>query len=254
MQCVTKGVVIRARSVGDDRLLTLLTDDYGVISASAKGANKPRSRLASSTELFCYSRFTLFRYRDYNTVDSADVDTSFFSLRKDLAALGLASYIAELCCELAPQEEEAKEYLRLLLNTLYMLSAKKRTVWFLKPLFELRLLTMAGFMPDLTACAECGEFKAPEGAWFSAETGDFLCADCRKKVPIEEQDPKSVYVAPAVLASMRHIIYSEFEKLFSFTLPETSLYELNTVSERYLKYHLQRDYRSLDFFYSVAEL
>ena len=253
MQCVTRGVVIRAKSVGDDRLLTLLTEDYGVISASAKGANKPRSRLASSTELFCYSRFTLFRYRDYNTVDSADVDTSFFSLRKELAALSLASYLAELCSELAPQEEEAKEYLRLLLNTLYMLSNQKRSVWFLKPLFELRLLTMAGFMPDLTSCSMCGEFKAPEGVWFSAESGDFLCADCKKDVPIEEQDINSVHISAAVLAAMRHIIYSDFEKLFSFTLPETSLFELNQVSEKYLKYHLQRDYRSLDFFYSVAE-
>ena len=251
MQCVTRGVVIRAKSVGDDRLLTLLTEDYGVISASAKGANKPRSRLASSTELFCYSRFTLFRYRDYNTVDSADVDTSFFSLRKDLAALGLASYLAELCGELAPQEEEAKEYLRLFLNTLYMLSNQKRTVWFLKPLL-LRMLTMAGFMPDLTSCSICGEFKSPGGVWFSAEAGEFLCADCRKGVPIEAQDIDSIHISAAVLAAMRHIIYSDFEKLFSFTLPESSLFELNAVSEKYLKYHLQRDYRSLDFFYSVA--
>ena len=252
MQCVTRGVVIRAKSVGDDRLLTLLTEDYGVISASAKGANKPRSRLASSTELFCYSRFTLFRYRDYNTVDSADVDTSFFSLRKDLSALGLASYLAELCCELAPQEEEAKEYLRLLLNTLYMLSSKKKTVWFLKPLFELRLLTMAGFMPDLTSCSMCGEFKSPDGVWFSAESGDFICADCIRDVPLETQDITGIHISAAVLAAMRHIIYSDFEKLFFFTLPENALFELNKVSEKYLKYHLQRDYRSLDFFYSVA--
>jgi len=252
MQCVTKGVVIRAKSVGDDRLLTLLTEDYGVIQTSAKGANKPRSRLASSTEQFCYSRFTLFRYRDYNTVDSADIESSFFELRKDLSALGLASYISEICCELAPQEEEAKEYLRLLLNTLYMLTAKKKTVWFLKPLFELRLLTMAGFMPDLTGCRECGEFKAPAGAYFGVESGDFICSGCSSQLTMEEQG-KTRFVSPAVLAAMRHIIYSDFEKLFSFTLADEAIRELNIVSELYLKHQVGREYKTLDFFYSVAQ-
>ena len=250
MQCVTRGIVIKAKSVGDDRLLTLLTSDYGVIQASAKGANKPRSRLASSTELFCYSHFTLFRYRENNTVDSADVEKSFFELRHDLTALGLATYIAELCCELAPQEEGGEEYLRLILNTLYMLTAKKKSVWFLKPLFELRLLTMAGFMPDLTACRECGEFKSPDGVYFSIDNGDFACAECYKKQPPQDE---TIFVPSAVLAAMRHIMYSEFEKLFSFTLTKELIYQLNAVTERYLKYHVQRGYRSLDFFYSVAE-
>ena len=252
MRCVTRGVVIRSKSVGDDRLLTLLTEDYGVIHASAKGANKPRSRLASSTELFCCSRFTLFRYRESNTVDQAESENSFFQLRHDLEALSLAGYIAELCCELAPQEEEATEYLRLILNTLYMLANKKKSVWLLKPLFELRLLTMAGFMPDLTGCDQCGEFKAPDGAYFSLETGTFICKSCLNAEHIE-QFGETVYIAPAILAAMRHIIYSDFEKLFSFTLNGDAAYDLTAVTERYLKHHLQRGYRSLEFFYSVAQ-
>lgn len=255
MRCVTRGVVIRSKSVGDDRLLTLLTEDYGVIHASAKGANKPRSRLASSTELFCCCRFTLFRYREYNAVDQAELENSFFQLRHDLEALGLAGYIAELCCELAPREEEAKEYLRLMLNSIYMLANKKKSVWLLKPLFELRLLTMAGFMPDLTACEECGEFKAPEGAYFSLETGTFICKSCLSKIPADdiERQGETIYIAPSVLAAMRHIIYSDFEKLFAFTLNGDAAYQLTAASERYLKFHLQRGYRSLEFFYSVAQ-
>jgi len=252
MRCVTRGVVIKSKSIGDDRLLTLLTEDYGVIHASAKGANKPRSRLASSTEIFCCSRFSLFRYRESNTVDQADLEDSFFQLRHDLEALSLAGYIAELCCELAPQEEEAKEYLRLFLNTVYMLANKKKSVWLLKPLFELRLLTMAGFMPDLTACENCGEFKAPDGAVFSLETGTFCCKSCLRNSEGEEHG-ETVYISPAVLAAMRHIIYSDFEKLFSFTLNGDTAFRLTDVSERYLKYHLQRGYRSLEFFYSVAQ-
>lgn len=251
MRVVTDGVVIRVKSVGDDRLLTLLTRDYGVISAAARGANRPRSSLASSTELFCYGKFGLFRYRESNTVDSAEVENSFFELRKDLTALSLATYLAELCVELAPPEESAEEYLRLILNTLYMLAKKKRSIWLLKPLFELRLLTMAGFMPDLTACGCCGKFEAEKDMLFDFETGEICCEECYSP---EDGDKKPVLLPAAVLAAMRHIIYSRFEQIYNFSLPDEALYSLTRISESYLKYHLQREYNSLDFFYSVAQL
>ncbi|HWP51452.1 MAG TPA: DNA repair protein RecO [Clostridia bacterium] len=249
MQCVTHGIIIRAKSVGDDRLLTILTSDYGVVSAVARGANKPRGRLTSSTELFCYSKLVLFRYRDSTTVDSAEVEQSFFALRQDIVALSLASYIAELCCELAPPEEAAPEYLRLVLNTLHLLCRGKKPIWLLKPVFELRLMTMAGFMPDLTGCAVCGKFDehTDKPMRFSAETGALYCQNCYNSEVHAEILPNGV------LSAMRHIIYSPIEKLFSFSLPEDGLRFLTQICESYMLYHLQKQYRSLGFFYSVAE-
>ncbi|MFV0497800.1 MAG: DNA repair protein RecO [Candidatus Fimivivens sp.] len=249
MQCVTHGVIIRAKSVGDDRLLTILTSDYGVISAVARGANKPRGRLTSSTELFCYSKMVLFRYRGSNTVDSAEVEQSFFALRQNIAALSLASYIAELCCELAPPEEAAPEYLRLVLNTLHLLSKGSKSVWLLKPLFELRLMTMAGFMPDLTGCAVCGKFgeQDSEHMCFSIETGTLYCQNCKNAEFRAESIPEGV------LSAMRHIIYSPVEKLFAFSLPEDGLRILTRICESYMLYHFQKQCRSLSFFYSVVE-
>ncbi len=249
MQCVTHGIVIRAKSVGDDRLLTILTRDYGVISAAARGANKPRSRLTSSTELFCYSKLVLFRYRDSTTVDSAEVEQSFFALRQDITALSLATYIAELCCEMAPPEEAAPDYLRLLLNTLHLLSRGKKPIWQLKPVFELRLMTMAGFMPDLTGCVTCGVFDVKQGGpmRFSIETGALYCPGC--DLPEHHAEP----IPDGVLSAMRHILYSPFEKLFAFSLPDEGLRDLAQICERYLLRHLQKQYRSLGFFYAVAE-
>ena len=83
MRITTNGIVIRERSVNDDRLVTLLTRDHGVISAFARGAKRLKGRLTSSTELFCYSRLILFEGRDSYTVDAAECDTSFFELRRE---------------------------------------------------------------------------------------------------------------------------------------------------------------------------
>ena len=120
MQVSTKGIVIRSKTSGDDRLVTILTPDYGVLDAVARSAGTPRGKLTGATELFCYSRMVLFRYRGSNTIDSAEVEEPFFDLRKDLEGLALASYFAQLASELAPHEEAAEAELRLLLNCLYL--------------------------------------------------------------------------------------------------------------------------------------
>ena len=159
MQITTYGMVLREKTIEDDRLLTILTKEYGVIFAYARGAKRLRGKLVSSTEQLCYSRFVLFKNKDRYSVDSAEADTIFFGVRQDIEKLALASYFCELCIQAIPREEPAEEYLRLLLNSLHFLENGKRSPLFLKPVFELRLLTLAGFMPDLLGCRECISFR-----------------------------------------------------------------------------------------------
>lgn len=244
MQLTAMGMVIRSRPSGDDRLLTLLTDEYGVLQVVAKNAGKPRGKLAASTELFCYDRLQFFRYREHLSLDAAEVEESFFPLRQNLDKLALATYFAELFCELAPPEEEAKEYLRLLLNTLSFLVADRLPLLQLKAILELRLLTMAGFMPDLTSCSCCGEYFEEEMR-FSVRQSAIYCRDC------DLVEYSSRQLPTGILAAMRHIIYSPFARLFSFTLSTEGIAGLSALSEEYLRTHLERSYRSLDFFHTI---
>ena len=220
MQIATNGIVIRERSVNEDRLVTLLTRDHGVINAFARGAKRLKGKLTSSTELFCYSRLVLFEGRDSYTVNAAECDASFFELRKDLDKIALASYIAELCCELAPKEEEAEEYLRLLLNTLHFLKTGQRDGAQLKAIFELRLLTMAGFMPGLVRCRGCG---GGSGA------------------PLTH----------GALAAVRHVLYGDPKRLYSFTLAPEDQRRFTHAAEGYVQAMLERDFRTLSFYKSL---
>lgn len=243
MQTVVQGIIIREKVSDEDRLLTLLTSERGVIYAVAKGANRARAKLVSSTGLFCYGQFGLFCYKDRYVVDFAEIEDSFTQLRSDLVAIALASYIAEVCCEVVPGEEEAGEYLRLVLNCLYFLKTKAVAPKQLKAIFELRIMAAAGFMPSLVGCVGCGAFEG-DGMLFCPENGELYCASCSPKAA-------AMPVAPGVLAAMRHIVYSEPQKLFSFKLSDESQNALDAVSERYLKFHVQRGFRSLDFYHSV---
>ena len=118
----TDGIVLRERAVEEyDSVLTLLTKERGVITAYARGAKKPRGVLRVPGELLSYSCFVLFENKGKYSVDKADLNSLFMGVRGDVEKLSLASYFCQLTAELAPHEEPALDYLRLLLNSLYLL-------------------------------------------------------------------------------------------------------------------------------------
>jgi len=242
-------VVIGSRDIDEeDRLLTLLSKDHGVIYAYARGANRMKSKLAPTTELLCYSSFVLFKNKDRYTVDYADSLNMFFGLRRDIEKLSLATYFAELSATIAPQSEGAEDFLRLLLNSLHLLEKEKRTDAFLKPVFELRALTLAGYMPNLIACRECACYESDTMSFF-IDSGELLCGNCMQTR--NETTVKPIALPRGVLAAMRHIIYSPFERLFAFELPSEGLQYLGSVVEKYLIRQTEKSYGTLEFYKSL---
>ena len=160
--------------------------------------------------------------------------------------MGLASYMAEIAGELSPAPPESEAQLRLLLNCLYMLSEQKRPVRMLKVIYELRSMTLAGYMPDVLACSGCGQYDGGE-FYLDPVEGNLLCAACAEKARhIPNLDEGALY-------ALRHICLAEDKKLFSFSLSENSLKQLSHVSERYLLAHLEHKMKCLDFLKTVLE-
>ncbi|MCQ2484146.1 MAG: DNA repair protein RecO [Clostridia bacterium] len=241
MKLNTDGLIIREQQTGeDDRLVTLLTREYGVIRAFVRGAKRIKSRSQSSTQLFAYGNYSIYRGKDAYSIDEAQPIEIFFDLRNDIVALSLAQYFCELAGELAPVEDDAEEYLRLILNALHMLMKNKKPHNQLKAIVELRLLTLSGYMPDLVACGDCERFD-DEGMFFSPVEGQIFCGECVK-------DHTCIPLPNGVLSAMRHICYTEDLKLFSFTLPDESMQYLADVAEQFLIVQTSKKYKTLDFY------
>ncbi len=244
MHIKTDGLVIKEQNIGEaDRLVTILTRDYGLLRAFVRGAKKIKSKSLSSTQLLSYSHFTLYRTKDSYVVDTAEAIEVFFDLRNNIENLSLALYLAEASAELSPQEDNAQEFLRLLLNSLYMLCKGKKNPLLIKATLELRSLSISGYMPDLLACSQCGEFES-DMMYFNLENGTILCSECGT-------DISGIKLSKGVVSAMRYIIYSEFEKVFDFNLSEDGAKSLSFVTEKYLMQQTQRPYKTLDFYYSV---
>ena len=245
MHISEEGIVLRDFHRDEDRIITILTKKQGLLTAFANKANRPRSSLASSTELLCYSNFELFQNRERCVVDKADAMHNFFGLRANVEDLALACWLAQLMHELAPQGDFAGEYINLLLTSLYLLEKQSRPRPLIKAAYELRLLTMAGFMPDLIACSECGE--TPAGKMFFSLEGSLFCSECHPQYN-ENLHP----VGDGVLAAMRHSIYAEPRRTFSFSLSEDGLAALARISEAFTLYQLEKTFPALEFYRSVV--
>ncbi|MBP9987880.1 MAG: DNA repair protein RecO [Ruminococcus sp.] len=244
MKLMTDGLIIREQQTGeDDRLVTLLTRDYGVIRAFVRGAKRIRSKAQSSTQLFAYGNYSIYRGRDAYSIDEAQPIEIFFDLRNDIEALALAQYFCELANELAPVEEQAEDYLRLVLNTLHMLSKNKRPMPQLKAIVELRMMCLSGYMPDLVICGDCQEDFESE-MFFSPVEGKIFCKNCVK-------NHTCLSLPNGVLSAMRHICYSDDSKLFSFTLQEENMQYLSEITEQFLLSQTRKKYKTLDFYKTV---
>lgn len=247
MQIATTGLVLRQVKVGEaDQILTLLTPDRGIVSASAKGSLRLKNKLFSSCGLFCYSEFTLTIGRSSNFVDNAAVKKVFHGLGRTVEGMSLAVYLAEAATVLAPEPPEAAQLLRLTLNTLYMISEGKRPLRQLKAIYEMRAMCLAGYMPHILACDTCGRY---DGMDFYLDTagGSLLCADCAAKAG------RSPNLDPGALYALRHICLADDGKLFNFTLTDASTRRLDGVCERYLLANLDHGLKSLDFLKNVLE-
>lgn len=243
-QFQTEGLIIRENVVGEsDRVVTVLTADTGVIRAFARKAKDVKSRGSSATQLLCYSRLTVYKGRDKYIIGDARPIKVFFELRQDIAALSLAQYFCELAGKFAPEKTPSKEYLRLLLNALYYLSEEKKPQPLLKAAVEMRMLSFAGYMPDLVACASCGEYLTDEMMFFP-ENGSLLCSAC-----MEKNSRKGGWrLSRSAATALRHTVYADFEKLFAFTASEETLAQLSAASEAYAVFCLGYTPKTLDFY------
>ena len=160
MYLKTQALVLRVTDYNDkDALLTLLTPEHGKLTAKARGLRRKNSPLIAPCQLLAYGEFVLFDYRGSYTVNEASSLELFQPLRKDLCALSLGTYFAQVAELICQEDLPNPELLSLVLNCLYGLSKLNLSQEKVKAVFELRAACLAGYMPDLVGCHVCGDQK-----------------------------------------------------------------------------------------------
>lgn len=248
MQINTEGLIVKEQDIGDgDKLVTVLTDKFGIIRSFAKGVKNIKNKNAVSTQLFCYSDFVIYKGKNKYIINESDPKELFFELRKDIEKLSLAQYFCELLIFLVPEGLESRDFLKLTLNSLYYLAKKKCKNGIIKSIFEMRVMTIAGYMPNLVCCKSCRAYE-DNCMYFVAKNGEIYCQKCYSKNKIHG----GVLLNRGAVTALRHIVYSDFNKLFSFDLSNDSIKMLNRASEEYILTNTNRSFNTLEFYNQIS--
>ncbi len=182
-------IVLRARDYSEsDRIVTLLTRDFGKLGGIAKGAKASRRRFERKLEPFSHVML-YFRRRPHGqlvfvTRAEAAADLNPFAIEDDLGKIALGSYMLELADAFTSEEAEAIGAYRVLEEALAAMSAGRATLA-LRQAFELRLLHWAGYGLDFSRCRQCAAAfgAAAQSAFFVVARGGMVCARCRPAAP-----------------------------------------------------------------------
>ncbi len=242
----TKGLILREVKYKEaDRILTVLTPDLGKITVKARGALRKNSKVSAATQLFAFSELTMFENKGRWSVNEGSTIEEFKGLRNDIAALALASYFAECVEALADEDTPDLGMLQLILNCLYALSNSMYDHQHIKTAFEMRLMSIAGYEPDLTCCSVCGN-PEPNEPRFSAQNGIICCRECRSGAM-----QANIALCPDSLKALRYILYSEPRKLLALSASEDAEKRAATAAETYLLTQTERKFNALNYWKQV---
>lgn len=244
-----KGVVIALSSVKEnDRILTVLTHEKGVIDIYARGVRKNTGTNMSASQLFAYSEFSLNERNGRYYLESSRPETIFYGIRNDIKKLALAAYLAEIIKYTVTSEENCGEICRLLLNCFYFLSEGKMECEQIKSIFELRLMSDIGYVPNLIGCNECYLFES-DFMYFFYDDGALYCEEHYLSHVSEYTD--YIKISKSVLHVIRKICLTKQREVFSFKVKGDTLRTLSVLSEKYLIMKTDHYFGTLDYYKGI---
>lgn len=202
------GMVLRSRPAGEnDRLITLLAGTEGKLNVFVRGARKPSSRFAASSETFAFGEFKLSHGTSAYYLNDADISNYFEEFRTDIELAAYASYFAEIADYYCVEGDDATAMLGLLYASLLALHNPNFSYRLVRCIFVLRAIVLNGEFPGL-----------PQGRNFNE----------------------------AVIAAIDRIENADLRHLYTFKLTEPAEEELFKLTTEYEKRFMDRRFKSLE--------
>ncbi len=237
-------------------MITLLSREEGKILAVAKGVKKPRAKLAAALQHFALVEMQLARGRRFDVITQVRVRNAFYGLRASLEAFAYANYFSELLDESLEERQQKPMLFDMLVGAFTSLAAGDPPD-LLARYVEISLVSILGYLPQLTHCAHCGvglTFTGDDGrpVWpqwlgFSAAQGGAVCTDCLPHVPGARR------IAAGVVQVSQLLLARGIHTVRDVPLSDRLRRDLEHTYRDYLEYRLEKRLRSTLFLRELAE-
>ncbi|RDW21773.1 DNA repair protein RecO [Oceanobacillus chungangensis] len=190
------GIVLKTQDYGEShKIITVYSKKLGKFTALAKGAKKPKSRMAAVTQPFIYAQFFVYVNKGLSTIQQGEIIESFRPIREDIIMTAYTAYIMELTDKLLDSQVPDVYLFEQLFGTLnWLVEHEGADVPIM--MYELKLFKKGGFAPIVNQCSNCGSKELPFS--FSIAEGGFLCRRCihldENAVPLPESLTKILYI------------------------------------------------------------
>jgi DNA repair protein RecO (recombination protein O) len=237
----TDAIVLKRRDFGEaDRIVTLYTPGRGKIAAIAKGVRRIASRKSGHVELFHHARLLLAQGRNLDVITQAESLETYRPLREDLIRATYAYHVAELVDRLTVEEVASPATFELLRDALRALS-DAHDPSLVARYFEIHLLALLGYRPQLFACANCGAELQPEENFFGPEAGGVLCPACGGR------RGDALRLPEVTLRVMRFLQSRDWSAARRLEVSSGTRGSLERTMHAYIRHVLERELRSVDF-------
>jgi DNA repair protein RecO (recombination protein O) len=188
----------------------------------------------------------LVRGKELHRVDQAEVLEHFPAISEDVERLGLAGYFAELLNGFMPEEIPNRPLYHLLVEALRLLGPAEPET--LARAFEIRLLTLTGFGPELDHCVACsGSLPPGESSAFSPGAGGVLCPACRRGYG------DASTILPGTLQTLRRLREGDLSRVPTVRVSPVIRQELGRVLPEAVAFHLGYRPRAFAFLSQVKK-
>lgn len=243
----TEAIIIKKIKLGEaDRILTLYTPDYGKVEAVAKGVRRPKSKMAGHLELLTHSQIRLARGRNLDTIIGSQTIDSFMPLKNDLWLTSYGLYAAELVNQFTIDRVSSPPLFNLLLETLRSLSEANNFELTLR-YFELHLLEIVGYRPQLQECVSCQMQLEPITNAFCSSAGGILCPNCKLT------HPSAFSISVDALKVLRLLQKSDFEVVNRLKISLELSQEIKGALGSYIRYLLEKEVKSATWMDTLRE-
>jgi DNA repair protein RecO (recombination protein O) len=239
-----QGVVLRSAKLGEaDKIVTVMTQGSGKVRGVAKGIRKTTSRFGARLEPFTHVNLMLYRGRgSLDTITQAEIIAPHKAIRDDLALFAAGETMLEAVDRVAEEHERNVRLVLLLLSGLRALEAEPNDPAAVAESFVLKLLSISGFHPSLTACAVCG---STDVQLFAAGLGGAVCA--------ADAEPGAGHVSAAALDYLAAIGLADLGEAGRVEPPEARVRkESRGLLFGFAEYHLERRMKSVPMLVRTA--
>lgn len=226
-------------------MLTVFTEEYGIVKAVSYGVKKSKSKAAASSQFLCYGDFDFYKGvgKDIMTINNIDTIDGFYPVSEDIKKLSLCVYLADITYCILGMNNPDSRMLHLFLNSVYALAYRDEPMDKVKAVYELKMMSIGGYSPQLNACVSCG---SNEVYAFDLLKGGSVCRACGGKYIVKLD--KNLYRA------LDYIIYSDDKKMLSFNASDGLMKLLCKIAEQYVELQLDQKFSSLDYYKTMLTM